>query len=259
MFVRDCCQLMKKMKHEWWKTFFDEHYLAFWRKRISNTKEEVDFIEKVIPLRKSYKILDLCCGHGRHSLELAKRGYRVTGLDYSAYELGLARKAAKAMGGKATFLRGDARHLRFKKQFDVVLNLFTSALGYGPETDSKKIIEGVSQALRKGGYLLLDTMNACYIVRNYKPTAKEKAGNLTRISKRIFDPLTFVNRETAVIKNKHGRIIKKTKTQARVFTYPEIRALLESVGLKPLKVFGSLIRKKFSVDSKRITVVAKKV
>lgn len=249
------------MTKNWWKTFFDEYYLTIWKARgkFAHTKKEVDFIEKIIPLKKNYKILDLWCGHGRHSLELARRGYQVTGLDYSEYEMALAKKEAQAQNLKINFIKGDARRLRFKKKFDVILNLFSSAFGYGSEKETKNIIKGISRALKKGGYFLLDTINTLYVLRNYKPKAIDKAGKLVWVAKRHFAPLTFRNYEDAVIKDRKGHILKHHHTSARLYIYPEIKSLFVAADLKPLKISGSLVGKRFTPDSKRLVVLVRKI
>lgn len=130
-------------KKEWWKTFFDEHYLTVWKAvgRLSNTKKEISFLEKIVPLRKKHKILDLCCGHGRHSIELAKRGYQITGFDYSPFKLKIAKAEAVAQGLKINFVQGDARNLKLREKFDVILNLFSSAVGYGSEKDTRAYLK----------------------------------------------------------------------------------------------------------------------
>ncbi|MDZ4209777.1 MAG: methyltransferase domain-containing protein, partial [Candidatus Curtissbacteria bacterium] len=129
------------MQNEWWKTFFDEHYIALWgiHGMFKHTPREVNFLVKNIPLKEKNKILDLCCGHGRHSIGLARRGFEVVGLDYSAYELDLARKEAGRRHLDVKFIKGDARTFRSTQQLHVINNKFT-AFGYGREKDYRQII-----------------------------------------------------------------------------------------------------------------------
>ncbi|PIP12983.1 MAG: cyclopropane-fatty-acyl-phospholipid synthase, partial [bacterium (Candidatus Stahlbacteria) CG23_combo_of_CG06-09_8_20_14_all_40_9] len=112
---------------EWWKKFFDEPYgkaiLESFEERAS---EEVNFIEDVLSLPKNAKILDLCCGLGRHSIELAKRGYKVTGVDVTSQYLKTARAKAKEKGVKIDFIEGEMRNISFYEEFDAAINMFTS-------------------------------------------------------------------------------------------------------------------------------------
>jgi len=93
------------------------------------TKTEVDFLEKELKLKKGMNILDLACGHGRHAIELAKRGYLMTGQDINASFLKNAKQSAKKAGVEVNWIKSDIRQIPFEDEFDVVLNLFTS-FGY---------------------------------------------------------------------------------------------------------------------------------
>lgn len=247
------------MLSDWWKTFFGKDYLAFWEKKgaFKNTSKEIDFIVKLAKIKKFQEVLDLCCGHGRHSIELASRGFNVTGLDYSKYELDLARKHAKELGLNINFVQSDARDFKFKKKFDVILNLFSSATGYGTDYDAQKIIDHVAAGLKKGGYFIFDIMNVTYLLTNYRPKQIIRIGKIKFSSTRYFDPKTFTNYEKFVVKEANKTRIYHNSL--RVFTYLEMKHMLEKSELKPIKLFGSLTGKPFNLDSKRMVILARKV
>src|SRR5207245_4449387 len=115
---------MAKVPKRWYEDFFGSDYLI--RYVHPETPAQVEAIDKILHLRKGGRILDLGCGAGRHSIGLAQRGYRVTGLDLSAPLLAEARKAARGAGVKATFVQGDMRRLRFRGAFDAAISSFTS-------------------------------------------------------------------------------------------------------------------------------------
>ncbi len=92
----------------------------------AQTRQEVDFLQKELSLQPGARIFDLACGHGRHSLELARRGYQVTGQDLSAVFLEEAERQAVAAGLKVSWLCRDMRDIRFQGEFDAVLCLFSS-------------------------------------------------------------------------------------------------------------------------------------
>ena len=107
-------------RRPWYETLFERDYYDYFyiggpRGSLSPEQEaqrndaQVDFIEKVLELQPGARILDLCCGHGRHTVRLAQRGYRVTGLDLSAYHIRLAKAGAKAAGVNVEFVRADMR------------------------------------------------------------------------------------------------------------------------------------------------------
>lgn len=128
---------------EWWQTLFDEKYLSTYIDRLTpeQTTKEVDFIVSTLDLEKGAKILDLACGHGRHSLELAKRGYRVTGVDYSEHFINIAKENAKKENVNVTYTQGDMREISYKDEFDAVVNIFTSFGYFKDDSDNVKVFK----------------------------------------------------------------------------------------------------------------------
>lgn len=127
------------------------------------TKQQVDFLIQALELTGNERILDLACGFGRHSLEFARRGFSVTGVDITkAYVEDAARQAA-AEGLPARFLNLDIREIPFREEFDVVLNLADGAIGYlENDAENEKILDAIANALRPGGKHILDVMSADY-------------------------------------------------------------------------------------------------
>lgn len=127
------------------------------------TKQQVDFLIQTLELTGRERILDLACGFGRHSLEFARRGFDVTGVDITdAYIQDASRQASKE-GLSARFLKMDIREVPFREEFDVVLNLADGAIGYlETDAENEKIFDVVANALRPGGKHILDVMSADY-------------------------------------------------------------------------------------------------
>src|SRR5207245_2533610 len=123
------------------------------------TPAQVEAIDKSLHLRKGGRSLDVACGAGRHTIELAKRGYRVTGFDLSAPLLAEARKAARTAAVKPTFVQGDMRRLAYRNAFDAAISMFTS-FGYfdRPEED-RQVLRGIARALRPRGKFLMELFN----------------------------------------------------------------------------------------------------
>lgn len=244
---------------DWWKSFFNEDYILTQDLRgiFKHTKQEVSFLEKKIPLKKSYSILDLCCGHGRHTIELARRGYKVTGLDYSAYELKMAKQKAKKLGLKIDFKKGDARNFRFAKKFDVIINMYT-AFGYGTKQDDQRIIKSVSRNLKRGGVFFIDLMNPIWLWRNYQKEIKERflGGKGTVFSKRQYDFINNIHNDTRTIVC--GKRKKTYKSSLRFYTLSELSELLAKEGLKVIKYWGSFKEEDLGFDTKRMIVLARK-
>ncbi len=107
---------------QWYEELFDNYGMKYDRESFTlGTGGECDFIEKEIGFNKNFRILDVGCGTGRHAVELAKRGYAVTGIDLSASQLGTAREKAATEGVRVDFIQRDARDPHFDGEFDVVI------------------------------------------------------------------------------------------------------------------------------------------
>ena len=145
----------------WWKTLFDEVYLITDARSVcdeSITRREINVITDMIPIRPEHRILDLCGGHGRHSIELCSRGFtECTLVDYSKALIDCAKKEADQRRCQIDMIRSDARFASFTDgSFDHVLILGNS-LGYIrlPEADHRILAEA-NRVLRPGGWLLVD-------------------------------------------------------------------------------------------------------
>ena len=114
-------------------------------------------------LKGTEKILDLACGFGRHSLEFARRGYDVTGIDITPAYIDYANEQAKKENLNAKFICQDIRTITFDKEFDVVLNMADGAIGYlEDDGENHKIFSVIAKALKNGGKHFMDIMNGSY-------------------------------------------------------------------------------------------------
>jgi len=144
-------------------------YKEIWSLDIKNqswteeTKQQVDFLIKALHLRGNEKILDLACGFGRHSLEFARRGFSVVGVDITKEYIEDAKNTAEKEKLPARFLHMDIRDIPFFEEFDVVLNMADGAIGYlENDEENLKIFRVISKALKPGGKHFMDIMSADY-------------------------------------------------------------------------------------------------
>lgn len=128
-----------------------------------DTKNQVDFLIKALALTGKERILDLACGFGRHSLEFARRGFEVVGVDITEAYVEDATKQAEKEMLSAVFYHQDIRGVTFEEEFDIVINMGDGAIGYlENEAENLKIFDIVARALRKGGRHVMDIMSADY-------------------------------------------------------------------------------------------------
>ena len=144
----------------WWRKFFTlSNYPLGELTRGRHAQAEVRELLRRLPVQEGASILDVGCGLGRHSFELARKGYRVTGVDYSASYLAQARRKAGGRRRSPRFLRRDMRRLGFRGRFDAAINLWTS-FGYFPKlSDDLKALRSIRDALRPGGWLAMDLVD----------------------------------------------------------------------------------------------------
>ncbi|MEW6356032.1 MAG: methyltransferase domain-containing protein [Planctomycetota bacterium] len=248
----------KQPKKPWHEALFDRFYyeFAFEKMEPSRTQKQVDFVEDAIGLKGRERILDLCCGPGRHSIELARRGYDVVGLDRSAFFLQKAREKARDAKIDIRFRKGDMRRIPYRDEFDVVINMFTSFGYFEKESDNRKVIEGVARALRPGGRFLIDVMNRDFLVKHFRTRNWEEANGWVRLeSVRMDWQQSRVTSEWVFIKGGRRR---KIDLNLRVYSPHELIALLASAGLKVEKTFGGFAKEPLSPDANRLIVVARR-
>ena len=162
---------------EWWRALFGSTYLLTDADVMdqSVTEAEVTRFIELLQITPQDSVLDLCCGHGRHTLELARRGVgRVEGLDRSRYLIRKAREAARREGLSVRFREGDCRRLAFPaRTFDAVL-LAGNSFGYFDTTDDNlKVLREIERVLKEGGRLLLDVVDADYLRDHFTPRSWE--------------------------------------------------------------------------------------
>jgi SAM-dependent methyltransferase len=205
-------------------------------------------------------VLDLCCGHGRHAVELALRGYRVTGLDLSAVLLREAQALARRRGASVRWVRGDMRELPFGPRFDAVLNLFTSFGYFETEQEDLRVLREVRRVLRPGGIFLLDTFHRDDLVRRYSGgrVEHEALGDALRVTWHSrFDPETSRLEARGTLVFADGR--ESTLVHSiRAYATGELRALLQRAGLVPAGWYGDLSGGPLAPGSRRLVVVARR-
>jgi D-alanine-D-alanine ligase len=170
--------LERHLPSDWWRTLFNSLYLETDGDVIENdrnTSQEVDLLIRSAGLERNDRILDLCCGQGRHSLELARRGFpRVTGLDRSRYLIRLARKRARQGNLAVSFHEGDARRFRLGDgEFHCVCILGNSFGYFERPEDDLAVLEAVKGALGSGGALVMDLMDGDWMRGHFEPRSWE--------------------------------------------------------------------------------------
>lgn len=243
----------------WWDGYFDETFVDIYRDFLTpeRTEREVQGLREMVPLPPDAEILDLACGWGRHSVALARAGFRVTGLDWSHTLLERARKRAEAAGVAVDFIQGDMREIPWTGRFDAVLSLYSS-LGYWMSDDEDlRVLRGAREALKPGGVFVLETMHRDHVVAGFvERDWWETDGGATVFVEREFDAVEGVSREwTRWRKGERGG---EKYHEIRIRTATEWDRLLRETGLTPIDWWGDWELAPFIHSSENLIVVCER-
>jgi 2-polyprenyl-3-methyl-5-hydroxy-6-metoxy-1,4-benzoquinol methylase len=251
---------------QWYEELFKDYGEKYDRESFAQgTVGECDFIEKEIGRSRATRILDIGCGTGRHALELARRGYAVTGIDLSDSLLQRAREKAAAEGLRVDFRRHDARELPFAKEFDLAIMLCEGAFPL-METDEMnfRILQGAAAALKPGGKLIFTTLNGLFPLFHSLDeffAADKKEGN-AEYGNHSFDLMTFRDHDITTVVDDLGNR-KELHCNERYYVPSEITWLLKTLGFKKIDIFGARLgafrrEDKLTSDDFEMLVVAGK-
>lgn len=246
-------------ERDWWDGYFDETFVDLYRDFLTRerTGREVRGLRQMVPVAPPAEVLDLACGWGRHSVALAKEGFRVTGLDWSETLLRAARKRATAARVDVDFVRGDMREPAGEGRFDLALSLFSS-LGYFLSDDEDlRVLRAAHTALKPGGWLVLETMHRDHVVGGFAERDWwETEDGITVWVEREFDAVEGVSREWTRWSRRNESGEKFHALRIRNAT--EWDALLRGAGFQAVDWWGDYELAPFLHTSEHLIVTARK-
>jgi SAM-dependent methyltransferase len=242
----------------WWENFFHGVALDFWRAVLSDeqTRAEADFLEDQLQLRQGAAVLDVPCGNGRLAIELARRGFKLSGVDLASEFIAEAKKKSLENKLLINWLEGDMRALPWNTQFDGAF-CFGNSFGYLADAANADFLRAVAQTLKPGARFVLDApaIAECILPVFQPQRSMEIAGIKVTIAHRydheqarMFNDFTFMR----------DGIEERRPSSQRIYTYREVTELLGNVGLKVVSAFGSLAQEPFQLGAGRLLLVAEK-
>jgi len=252
---------------DWWRNIFNSLYLktdADVVEDLNITRKEVDLFTNILNLSTDDTILDLCCGQGRHVLELARRKYKVEGLDRSRYLIQKAKASAKKENLNLKFKEGDARKLPFSPDSFEVVTMIGNSFGYFESVrDDLRILKEIFRVLKPWGQVLLDVTNGEYLREKFQARSWE-----------WIDKKLFVCRERSLSADRQRLISREVVTDVtkgviadqfyseRLYTKDDLFTLLGQAGFSDVVVHGeiatdSVRNQDLGMMEKRIVVTGK--
>jgi len=241
---------------DWTRKLFVEHsdlFLKLLNERWSRTEEVVNGMLKVLSGFgiTSGNLLDLCCGNGRISIYMAKKGFKAVGVDISRTFLEDARKKAEEHGvsNNVTFLEGDVRNLNkvvggISHSFDVVVSAWTS-IGYSSLDDDVSVFRQARELSGKNAVLILpETMHSDFIAVKFTPTSYQEVGGIVLLENRKYDPTTSQLKASWTFYNKRGEnleFVDRVEIENHVYSQSELSSVLRKAGWEPVAFYGSFL------------------
>jgi SAM-dependent methyltransferase len=242
---------------DWFVDLYDDfrRRTGFGRVSEEQTRLEVDFIYAVLGLHQGSKLLDLFCGAGRHSIELAKRGCASTGIELNPEYLELAGQATKGMAHPPDFIQGDVRSVDFGKGYDAAIIMFQS-FGYFSDTEDRSVLCKIYEALKPGGRFLIEILNRDWILKNYVEVQDTVIDGIRVVEQREFDPLTSRNKFT-IRRYEDGGIVTKQGLW-RLYSAHEMKNILEDIGFRFFGGYDDLEKAPLRPDTRLMRLVFEK-
>ena len=244
---------------DWFESFFDEDYLRFAADRYppEATAAEAEFLVEALALAPGARVLDLACGHGRHSVELARHGCAVTGVDLSEPSLALAAARAAEVGVEVRLERADMRRIAFDAEFDAVINMFTAFGYFADEADDRLVMGRVAAALAPGGAFLLEINNPVSVFGRFEARGwHELSDGTVMLEERFYDATRGRFETTWTFTSGSDR--RSHRFSHRAYTAPELTAMAAGAGLEVERLLGGLDGSDLEKDSRRIVMLARR-
>jgi SAM-dependent methyltransferase len=156
----------------------------FGKKPLLETIQEVDQIISLLKLNPNSNILDLCCGQGRHSLELSRRGFNVTGVDRTLKYLEKAKAEVNQQSLSIEFIQDDMRKFKRLNYFDAIIIMYTSFGYFEEHNDNLRVLHNSNDSLKDNGLLLIDLMGKEIVARIFCERESYEINGISYIEER---------------------------------------------------------------------------
>lgn len=240
---------------DWFVAAFGDLYpVVYAHRTVEAAIPEAVFAAKAVALTSIDKVLDLCCGAGRHLITLERYGASLTGVDYSPQLLALARRQVSSA---TDLVRADMRALPMSVCFDVVFSFFTSFGYFMNDEDNIAAAANMAHVLKPSGRFFMDYLNPLCLEQRLQPETVRESYGYTILEKRWIDhEHKRVNKTISV--SCDGTPVGRTSESVRLYTFEELTVLLQDAGLQVNKVWGDYSGGIYDKDAERMILTGRK-
>lgn len=252
---------MNEPMGEWWEClgFWEDSYpTMFYQEKFAQAPNEVTAIIAQAGIC-SGKVLDLCCGPGRHSVEFAKLGFSVTGIDVSPFLLKKAQERAAEVAVTVNWVEENVLNLSATESFDLIVSLFNSIGYFENPSDNHTFLLNAYRALKPEGVMVIEHLNKDWLTANLVASGRLKAGD-----QEIVETCRFIHDDGQPVRLakewtlREGDTVKHYDVTHYVYSRDELSAMLEEVGFRKIEIFGDLQGTPYSEASTRLVALCRK-
>jgi SAM-dependent methyltransferase len=227
--------------------------VLFPQERLEGTPAEVEAMVELLDLQPEARVLDLCCGPGRHAVEFARRGYRVTGVDRTCAYLDRARAQAQEEGLEIEFVQEDMREHVRPEAYDLVINFFTSFGYFEDPDDDLRVVDNMHASLAPGGAFLLEMMGKEILARSFVARNWERIEDLIVLQERsIRDGWSWMENTWTLISEEERVAVDLSH---RIYSAVELMDLLYLGGFERSEAYGDLAGSPYDERARRMIIV----
>lgn len=217
---------------------------------------EAEQIMSLTSIRAGANILDLCCGPGRHTLELARRGFRVTGVDLISAHLKQGIKRAAEEGLRVEWIQEDMRNFVRQDFFDAALMMYTSFGYFYEKNQNQRVLDNVYASLKSGGVLIMEMMGKEVLARIFRERDwSERDGVFFLQERSLRDDWSWIDNRWLVY---DGVQMHEFTFGHCIYSASELKTMILESGFSSVETYGNLTGMPYDQHAERLVVVARK-
>lgn len=223
---------------------------------LNKASEQIEKLLSLLEIDRESHVLDLACGVGRHSIELSKRGFRVTGLDATRPYLETAKERACAEAVEVEFIHDDMRKFNRPGMFDAVFNLYTSFGYFERAEDDERVVRNCHESLKPGGVLVLSLVGKEELARDFeKRTWDERDGTFFLEEHQVTDQWSWVENRWILVND--GQV-DEYEVSHRLYSAAELSDLLRRAGFSEVDIYGDLDGDDYDQNAEKLVAIARR-